>query len=256
MLQRSNKEALKLAWGFFKGNYALNFAAIAILIVLNLLGMIPVIGILFVFAYSLLSLSVQVYFAKAIERIESEDEIEDIAANTKIAQLFGEYVHVAAGAFLALFLLSFVFVLLLALVIMQGSFDVESLQNGVEAKIAMQTMVSASGIEALILLLIFAFLFYFFPAMMGRVLRSEDFVSAFKNVFLLFNPSFWKRCFNKSYFVLIFLWSLIIIGIAIVLIAMSATIILLPLVLVAAYIVSLYNSAIYIFADDLAKEGV
>lgn len=253
MLPRSNKEALTLAWGFFKGNYALNFAAIAILIVLNLLGFIPVIGILFVFAYSLLSLSVQVYFGKAIDAIESEEEIADIAAETKIADLFGKYVHVAAGAFLGLFLISFVFVILLGLVIMQGSVNVQTLQGGVEAQ--MEMMGSASGIEALLLLLLFAYFFYFFPAMIGRVLRSEDFVSAFKSVFLLFNPSFWKSCFNKAYFGLIFVWSLIIIGIAIVLIAMSATIVLLPLVLVAAYIVSLYNTAIYIFAYDLSKES-
>jgi len=53
---------------------------------------------------------------------------------------------------------------------------------------------------------------------------------------------------------LVLIWSLILMGVGIVMIALSATIVLLPVVLVIAYLLSLYNAAIYVFAADLAKE--
>ena len=254
MLQPSNKTAMVLAWNFFKGNYALNFAAVAILLVLSLLGIIPIVGLLFVFAYSIVSISIQVYFARAVNSVQSEEEIADVAARTKIGELLVTYLHVAAGAFLALFTISLVFMLLFGATVSMNM-DIETLQNGVA--ITQSEMVGmvfgASGVVGLLLLLIAAVLFYFFPSAMGEAMLSDTFTDAFKKVFLIFFPSHWKRCLNKEYFILVLVWSLILMAVWFVLLLLSASIILLPVVLLAAYIVSLYNAAIYVFALRLAK---
>ena len=252
-MEKSNKTAMVLAWSFFKGNYALNFAVIAILILLNLLGMIPIIGMLFILGYSILSLSVQIYFGRGVDRAQKPEDMAELAAQSKIADVLSAYLHVAAGAFLALFAISLVFMALFGMLIgMSGSMD--AMQNGVAAQAQMEVMLGTSGAMGLVLILIAAFLFYFFPAVMGRVIRSDTFVDGFKNVLLLFSPTLWKACFNKEYFVLVLIWSLILMGVGIVMIALSATIVLLPVVLVIAYLLSLYNAAIYVFAADLAKE--
>ncbi len=252
-MEKSNKTAIALAWNFFKGNYALNFAVIAILILLNLLGMIPIIGMLFILAYSILSLSVQIYFGRGVDKAQRPEDMAELAAQSKIADVLSAYLQVAAAAFLALFAISLVFMALFGVVVgMSGG--IENMQNGVAAQAQMSVMLGSAGVAGLVLILVAAFLFYFFPAVMGRVIRSDTFVDGFKNVFLLFSPNMWKACFNKEYFVLVLVWSLILMGVGIVMIALSATIVLLPVVLVIAYLLSLYNAAIYVFAADLAKE--
>ncbi len=253
-IPRSNRSAMALAWNFFKGNYALNFAAIAILIVLTLLGAIPIIGMLFIFAYSIVSLSIQIYFGRAVLSVKKEDEIAQIAADTKISNLLSDYIHVAAGGFLALFSLSLLFMMLFGLSVgMSGG--VAAMENGAEAQMQMMAMLQGGGVISLLLILIAGFFLYFFPAVMGRVIKSDTFVDGFKNVFLLFGPSLWKNCFHKEYFTLVFIWSLILIGVGFVLVLLSATVILLPVVLVIAYLLSLYNAAVYVFADDLAQKS-
>ena len=252
-MEKSNKMAMILAWNFFKGNYALNFAVIAILILLNLLGMVPIIGLLFILAYSILSLSVQIYFGRGVDKAQRPEDMAEFAAQSKIGDVLSSYLHVATGAFLALFAISLVFMALFGMAV-EMSGGMEAMRNGVAVQAQMEAMLTKSGVIGAIFLLIAAFLFYFFPAVMGRVIRSDTFVDGFKNVFLLFSPSMWKACFNKEYFILVLVWSLILLGVGIVMIALSATIILLPVVLVIAYLLSLYNAAIYVFADDLAKE--
>jgi len=225
---------------------------------LNLLGAIPVIGMLFIFAYSILSLSIQIYFARSVEQIQRVEEIAQVASETKIGDFFTRYLQVAAGAFLGLFLIALVFMFIFGIMVsVSGGVDAMMQAMG-ERGAAMQMHMSYSmvsfGLSGLVLLLVAGVLFYFFPAMMGRVMREEDFVGAFKGVFTLFSPTLWKSTFNKAYFTLILLWSLVMVGVVVIAFVLAASIILLPLLLVLAYIVSLYNAAIYIFAADLAKE--
>ena len=252
-MEKSNKTAIALAWNFFKGNYALNFAVIAILILLNLLGMIPIVGMLFILAYSILSLSVQIYFGRGVDKVQRPEDMAEFAARSKIGEVLSSYLHVATGAFLALFAISLVFMALFGMAV-EMSGGMEAMHNGVAVQAQMEAVLIKSGIVGAIFLLIAAFLFYFFPAVMGKVIRSDTFIDGFKNIFLLFSPALWKACFNKEYFILVLIWSLILMGIGIVMILFSATIILLPVVLVIAYLLSLYNAAIYVFAADLAKE--
>ena len=58
MTKAGNKEAFNLAVDFFKGNIALSLAAIGILIAVALMQMVPIVGIVFGFAYPILSLAV------------------------------------------------------------------------------------------------------------------------------------------------------------------------------------------------------
>ncbi|BCD68289.1 hypothetical protein [Nitratiruptor sp. YY09-18] len=247
MVAPSNKNAIALAWEFFKGNYALNFAALAILIVIYLLGMLPIIGLLFIMAYSILSLSIQVYFGKNVLRVSTPQEMGEIAQNTKIGELLTQWLQVAAGAFLAYFFIGIFFGILFSLLggMSAAAMDPQNIDN-------MEAAVTSFGAIGLLLLIVAGFFFYFFPAVIGRVIKTEDFVAAFKTSFLIFSPTLWKSCFNKEYFVLILIWSLIVLG-AVFLIGITAmTLILIPVAAVIMYLLSLYNAAIYVFADQLS----
>jgi len=251
-MERSHKTAIALAWNFFSGNYALNFATLAILIVLNLLGIIPFVGLLFIFGYTILSLSIQIYFGRKVLEIDDPAKMREVAAQTKIGEFLTEYLPQAAGAFLAFFvitvLLSFLFGTIFALLGGSGMvLDPQMMERDLQKEVVV------FGIPVIIMLLLGGLLTYFLPAVLGRVIKSEDFVEAFKSAFLLFSPSLWRRCFNRRYFLFVLIWSLIMIVVAILMVIMSATLVLLPLVLLLAYLVSLYNAAVYVFAEELAS---
>ena len=249
MVEKSNIEALKLALLFFKGNYALSFAAIAILLVLSFFSVIPLIGILFVFAYSILGFAIEIYFGKEVYNIKDEKEMEEIAANTRVGDFLTKYIAEATGAFLGLFLISLVFIFIFVLIasIFGGSFTMNEIKGMSEQEMIFY-MMGAFSIPSFMLLIVGGFLLYVFPAVMGEVILSEGFNDSFRKTLLLISPSFWKKTFNKNYFILIAIWSIIIFLFAIVLVILSSTVILLPLVLIVAYLLSLYNSAIYVFA--------
>ncbi|WP_281950808.1 hypothetical protein [Nitrosophilus kaiyonis] len=255
MVEKSNINALKLAFSFFKGNIALSLAAIAILLVISFFSILPLIGIVFVFAYSILSLSIQIYFGRGIKEVKSIEEMENFAKDTKIGDFLTKYIAEATGAFLALFFISLVFIFAFALLtaIFSGTISMEEIKGMNEQQIIFY-MMSSYSIPGTVMLLIAGFFFYIFPAVMGEVILSEGFNEAFKKVFLLINPAFWKKTFKKDYFLLILFWSIIVFIFGIFIVFLSSTIILLPIVLILAYILSLYNAGIYLFAKDLAKE--
>ena len=255
MIHPSNKTAINLAINFFKGNYALSFAAIAILFVISLLNFIPIIGIFFLISYAIFSLSIQIYFAKAIEEIENEEDMEDIAASTKIGEFLNKYFSTAAGGFSGLLIIGIllsIFIGILLAAFGSTSISIEQMQGMNEEQIAM-ILASTYSIPVLIISLLIGFLFYIFPGVMGYIMSSNDFNEAFKNSFLLLNPKFWSRTFNKKYFLLILFWSIIITIATILLFFLSATVILIPIVIILGYLLSLYNAAIYIFSKELLK---
>ena len=105
MLKAGNKEALEIASSFFKGNIALSLSAIAILIVIALLKMIPLVGIIFAFAYPILSFAIQIYVAREVPGLQNTDGMEEVAQRTKLGDLFTRYLDIAAGGFLGFFLI-------------------------------------------------------------------------------------------------------------------------------------------------------
>ncbi len=255
MISPSNKNAISLTVNFFKGNYALSFAAIAILFVISLLNLIPVIGIFFLISYAIFSLSIQIYFGKAIKEINTTEDMQDIAASTKIGDFLNKYFSTAAGGFTSLAIITILFFILAAVITMltgATNIHIEEMKTMNQEQIA-ATLISAYSIPALFISLIAGFLFYIFPSVMGYIIESNNFNEAFKNGFLLLNPKFWKMSFNKNYFVLILIWSIILTIATILVFIASSTVILIPVAIILGYLISLYNAAIYVFSKELLR---
>ncbi|NPA81237.1 MAG: hypothetical protein GXO31_01375 [Epsilonproteobacteria bacterium] len=255
MLRPSNKTAINLSIGFFKGNYALSFAAISILFVISLLTFIPILGLFFLISYAIFSLSIQIYFAKSVEEIEQESQIEEVAASTKIGDFLNKHFSTAAGGFVGMAIVSLLFFFLTGVLFAlmgSGAVSVEEMKTMSEEQLTM-TIISSYSIPILLISFIGGFLFYVFPAVMGYVMNSNNFNEAFKNSFLILNPKFWRRTFNKEYFVLVFIWSIIATLLTMIAFFASAVIVLIPISIILLYLLSLYNAAIYIFSKDLLK---
>ncbi len=200
MVSKNNLAALKLSIEFFKANYALSFAVIGVLILLSLFSYLPIIGIIFVFAYFILNLSIQIYFGRVVKNAQNEEDVANEAAQTKINEFLTLYLAEAAGAFLGLFLIALIlFFIFFILAMAFGGANIESIQHieSMNQQEMFFQMISIYFTPSVIIFMIAGFLFYILPAVFGEVFLSEGFNEAFKKSFLLLKPSFWKRTFNK-----------------------------------------------------------
>ncbi len=253
MHKGGNKEAFSLAIEFFKGNIALSLGAIGILIAVALLQLIPGVGVVFAFAYPILSLAVQVYVGRQVPEVKDDREMGTVAAHSTLSDLFLKHLDIAAGAFLGFFtimlLLGLLFVLLFS-----GSVDMNALAtDNTEAFMASVNVGAMMG-GLTILLLLVMWLGYLMPGVMGRVILSENFIQALRRSFLFFSPSFWKRTFNKEYFLLVLVWSIVVFIAGLVASWLFASIFLSPVALILLYGVALYNAAVYVFAAQILSE--
>ena len=250
MIQPSNKEAINIAVSFFKGNVALSLAAIAILVTLALLKVVPFIGIAFAFAYSILSFAIQIFVARQIPELQESEAIADVAARTKLGDFLTRHLDIATGGFLGIFLI----LMVLAMVFIQVlgmSIDSQSINSGnMQALTASIDTTGAIG-SLLLMMIVSMWLGYLLPGVMGEVMTSSTFAEAFFKSFLLFNPRFWKRTLNKDYFLLVLLWTVIVFVAAMVISWFTVSIFLLPVALIGIYFLSLYNAAVYYFAREL-----
>ena len=259
-MQMSNKSAISAAWSFFKGNIALSLGAIALLIGLGILQYTPLIGVIFSFAYPVLSFAVQIYVGREVLRLSAPEEMERVAADTKLSDLFGKYLDQAMGGFKGLFLLMFSFFMLIVALI--GAIADQNKLQAIAASseainiVQIQSIMLEGKMPVWIVVLLFVvllFLAYIFPAVMGRVMLSENFTQAFKSVFGFFSPRLWSASFNCAYHTLVFFWSIVVFFSAIVAGQFFVSIFLIPVALVILYCISIYNAIVYIFAAKLSS---
>jgi hypothetical protein len=252
MIQGGNKEAIAIASHFFKGNVSLSLAAIGILIAVALFKLIPIVGIVFAFAYPILSFAIQIYVARAVPELRRPEEMAEVANRTKLSDLFTRHIDIAAGGFLGFFLILMLFSVL-GMGLLSTSVNVQTLntQNVQEFVAAISTSGTLGSL--LFLLLLGMWLGYLMPGVMGEVILAESFNDAFKKSFLLLSPSFWKRTLNGKYFILIMIWSVIVFLGAMLFSWIAVSILLLPVALVGIYFLSLYNAVVYVFAREYLK---
>jgi hypothetical protein len=249
MIQAGNKTAMEIAAAFFKGNVSLSLSAIAILIVIALFKLLPIVGVIFAFAYPILSFAIQIYVAREVPKLRGTEEMEEVARRTRLNELFTRHLDIAAGGFLGFFLI----LMLLSMIFMgllSSSIDIQTLSG--DNMEAFSAAISASGAlgTLLLFLLLGMWLGYLMPGVMGEVILAQNFNEAFRKSLLLFSPSFWKRTFTRNYFILILIWSMIVFVAALLFSWIALSILLLPIALVGIYFLSLYNAVIYVFARE------
>ena len=257
-----NIKALKDAWAFMQSNWALSLGAVSILVVLGFMQYIPVIGFAFALAYSILSLSIQIYIGKAVYNDDRGDYMHRLAKDTTLGNLFTKHLDIAAGGFLGFFTLMLIFFFVFAIIV-SSSMDMSAMQsimqNGMNQHseaMVVNMMINNDKLKVGlgIYLLVVLTLSYSFPAVMGRVILADSFNSALKRVFLVFSPTLWKSLFNGGYFTLIFVWTLIIFFVSIFVSQLFMIIFLIPVALIILYLLSLYNAIIYIYSVLLTEE--
>ncbi len=252
------KQAYSLAWRFFTNNKLASFLAMAVIFGLYSLSVIPLLGFFIAIAAGIALFSVQTFVAKTLISSKSDDEYNEKVQGATFKELLTEHLSIASGGFLGFFVVEIIMIVVM--------FTLFAVTIGVESltQLSDQTMTpeqqmqifQSVGIVGLIFILVVMFFAYIYPLVLGKVYASKDFGEAFAAIFTMFSPTVWKASFNVQYFVMITMLHLTAIGMFILMVISTMTIVLIPLAFFMAYLLILYATTTAVLAREIVFDDI
>ena len=186
------KNTFRLAWEFITLNRNFTFTLMGVFIGLHLLGMIPVLALIFMIFSGVFGLAIQIYIGRVFYQTADinnylgtiKESRIDMVSYTSIAPAFGAYI----GGLLFLFLVAFLFG------IVANSMGL--IHEGMNEQ-ELTKMIASLGMPMIITLLV---LLYLQPLVQANIILAKNFREGFKAVFTVFSIDLWKKSFQKSYF--------------------------------------------------------
>jgi len=252
------KQAYSLAWRFFTHNKMASFLAMAAIFALNVLSMIPLLGMFIAIFAGIVLFSTQAYVAKTLMHSESDEEYDAKVASTDVKSLLMENLNIGAGGFLGFIVIEIIMIVFIfTLFAMTIGLETLSTLNAEQMSPEQQLeMFQGIGIIGIIMAVIFMFLAYIYPIVLGRVYTSENFGEAFSAIFMMFSPAVWKASFNGQYFLLVTMLHLTGIGVMVLMVVSMMTIILIPLAMFFFYLLILYATVTAVLSQEIVFDEV
>ena len=247
------KQAYSLAWRFFTQNKLASFLAMAVIVGLYVLSIIPIIGLVISIAAGIALFGLQTYVAKTLLEAKSDEEYDEMVQNSGVKEILTKYFSVASGGFVG-FLIIQIIAMVLMFTSIAMSIGLETLANlnsemmPPEEKLEIFQSVGLMGIVFVIVLL---FLGYIYPIVLGKVYSSENFAEAFASAFSMFSPSVWKASLNGQYFLMVTMLHLSIILITIAMMLCIMSLVLIPVAMFLFYLMLLYVSTTAVLAKEI-----
>lgn len=196
------KNTFRLAWEFIQINQKFTFTLMGTFITLHILGVIPILSLLFGVFAGVFGFAIQIYVGKLfystrdigtyVEKIE-KSKIDEVSY-TSIAPAFGAYL----GLWTFLFILFFLFGVLAS--------SMGLINEGMNEHDLMRVILSLAFPLSLVLLTIL----YVQPLIQANIALAKNFNEGFKAIFSIFSSKLWKKVLNKAYFVYVVLLGIIV----------------------------------------------
>ncbi len=169
---------------------------------LLLLSAFPIVGFFFAMLWQISLFSVGAYLNRAI--LENKDDLqsfEDRIKRTSFSELLLSYPDTALGAFVGTFILAFIFQFCIIMIGIAsfGSDFTEFILKGEKPPQVESQIDPVLFIGILLLLIVFLVVIWVAPVAYGYTLQQENFLSAFKGVFKVFNYDFFKATLRLDY---------------------------------------------------------
>jgi hypothetical protein len=186
------KNTFRLAWEFIVLNRNFTLTLMGLFIGFHLLGMIPVLALVFMVFAGVFGLAIQIYIGRVFYQTSDinnylgtiKESRIDMVSYTSIAPAFGAYL----GGLFFLFLIAFLFG------IVANSMGL--IQEGMSESDLTQ-MIASLGMPMILTMLV---LLYLQPLVQANIILAKNFSEGFKAVFTIFSINLWKKAFQKSYF--------------------------------------------------------
>jgi len=252
------KQAYSLAWRFFSKNKMASFLAMASIFALNVLSMIPLLGFLIAIFAGIVLFSTQAYVAKTLMNSHSDEEYDEKVESTDVKSILMDNLSIGAGGFLG-FVVIEIIMLILIFTVFAMSIGLEALStlNSADMTPEQQMAIFQNiGIIGIIIAIVFMFLAYIYPIVLGKVYTSNDFGEAFSAIFTMFSPAVWKASLNGQYFLMVTMLHLTGIGAMILMAVSMMTIVLIPVAMFIFYLLILYATTTAVLSQEIVFNEV
>jgi len=196
------KNTFRLGWEFISLNQMFTVSILGILIVLNFLGMIPVISLITSMLAGVLGITLQIYAGRVV--YESDDILNyvDVIKKSDITEVWSRHSAAAFGTYIGWIILILVFVFIASILAVSFGLINENM-NETDALMALASI-------GLPLVLVALVLSYVQPLVHSNIVLANSFQEGFKAVFTIFSKDVWSSAMQKSYFSYVAIFGLVI----------------------------------------------
>jgi len=210
------KNTFRLGWEFIRLNQTFTLTVLAILILLNLLGIIPLFSLIAPMLAGVLSMTLQIYAGRTVYESKNITDYVERIKNSRIdSEALKGHFSTAFGAYVGWIVLFIAFMFIASIVAVSSGLINENMSEP-DILMALASLAFPFMLVALILS-------YVQPLVHSNIVLSNGFVEGFKAVFTLFSRDVWSSAMQKSYFVYVSIFGLLIIGILIPFVALFAS---------------------------------
>jgi len=162
------------------------------LIVLNFLGMIPVISLIAPMLAGVLGIALQIYAGRAVYESDDIGNYVEVIEKSDISEVLTRHGRTAFGAYMGWVILALLFVFIASIVAVFSGLITENMS---------QTNVLMAFVSiGLPLVLVALILSYVQPLVHSNIVLANNFQEGFKAVFTIFSKDVWSSAMQKSYF--------------------------------------------------------
>ena len=197
------KNTFRLGWEFITLNKTFTMTILSVLLGMSLLGMLPIIGFIFLLLPGVLSLIVQIYAGRLVYETKNIETFVSEINEAKGENIVQRYFAPAIGAYAGWLLLGFIFMVIFSLLIGSVGNLESSLNNN-------DTLITLLSTVAMPILVVFLLISYVQPLIQANVIMADTFQEGFLAVMTLFSRTVWAKAFQSRYFNYMALFGLVL----------------------------------------------
>jgi len=244
------KNTFRLGWEFIILNKQFTLTMISVLIILNLLGLIPIIGFVLAIFSSTLALAIQIDIGRLVYETDNIETFVDAIHSANGESLIKRHFAPALGAYMGWMIIGLFLIILIEFIISHMGTTELIMNNNAE----LLALLSTVGLPLLLILLLFS---YIQPLIQANIIMSNTFQEGFLAVFTLFSINVWKKAMQTNYFKYMFWLGLVVLGAMLLFILLFSLFSVIPFLNILLMIVFVYIFMIIIsVAAMMAKRMV
>jgi hypothetical protein len=245
------KNTFRLGWEFIRLNQTFTLTVLGALIVLNFLGMIPVISLIASMLAGVFGIALQIYAGRAVYEAEDITSYVEFITKSQISdESLKGHMSTAFGAYMGWVVLILVFVFVASILAVSSGLVTENMtqENALMA-------LASIGLPLVIVALVLS---YVQPLVHSNIVLANDFPQGFKAVFTIFSKDVWSSAMQKSYFSYVALFGifimLCIIPFAIVFATLGMGLLLNVILVIGSYVLMIILSVGAMMARRIVEE--
>jgi hypothetical protein len=248
------KNSFRLAREFIMLNKKFTLIAMAIFIVLNIFGAVPLLGIVFAVLAGIFAISIQIHVGRTLYGTDNIETYVNQIDESYVNEVLSRHMSTALGVYMGWLIFMVLIFFLLGLFL--------SFSGAVTQNMSEEQMLMVIGQYSMPIIIIVLLMSYVQPLVHSNIILANSFTEGLKAVFTIFSKDVWRSAMQKIYFVYIakvgILISLVLLVTIAIVVAIAMTpgfgILLTILMLALMYLFMIFMSLVAMMARRMVEE--